>query len=1144
MADRIADFDAFRGLLIPDPRITDIDSTASSISQAGPRPGIAEAQQDSEMVLVTSGDQAAAAQLRVKAQKPGMPGSKDQFAGVIWQEEGDSYWRGWDAPQAITASEIIVEYEVGVTASLPLHPHLLTRDASGTVIMAYTTFRSVGTTDTVRTRTYDPATRTWASAVTVETITDYSGSQIEAYPCLVALPSGRTLLFHWVEMPSGDFQVRMHYSDDDGATWSTGSDYALREAVTYGASALGDTQAVGRIRAAYNNGEILMMGEIRDAFTSGADDTVQTCLIQWASRDLGASFSEVDRSVPSDSSSDWCGGYPDVVAFGNGFVVAYAHADPGADNWGTNPNYLYDADLNPVSVVLASAYTSWQSETINQVNTRDACTIAATSGSGSYVSDGDLSLLVDDQGVLYLLQRQPQGTYASGAGNFETILNSCLISRSFDGETWEMLGQSQSGSYSTWWNHVDLPIVSGTPSAYSTYPYRIAATFTRGRIMVAHQWVDTAGGYTGSLGALYLGGYTTVPLPSYVEYYDSAQRLGFDYTWLPFDLPDVGIYSSSGAGTAALTSSSVNISTSSNSLLYDFAFVGTIAEGAIVRGILDTTTSTTASNAALCRVRLADGSNEYEVLIRFGQTGIVVRDPHASSGSGAQIGSAVTIDVTAGVEFFVAIKTAAVVTYFRARSTVEDREWTVGPTTTTLTDASTYTTAASANRLRWGHASSTAESDWNFIGLVSDQYTGQHMTGATYPDDLPPRHIPNDSTYIDGGTYIRAIDGPAYQGHEWDIDTRYDYEYHRFLPLKFGSPRISWRTTGSDPTSQVSQQTINFDFDETLTAESAMGNVVMAVGFFGCTGVRTGSIRSRASGGGYTTVTTFDSAKGMNTLDFVLSGNSVTPGSSSTDKPYLYTNEAAGWEIDLGSNKIRTVEWSGEGKWDQGAGKRARLILSDADGTESTSGDAALIPSDFVILWRPDNDTYRSIQIILDAQYTSTGYMEIGTLVVGFVEVFGKQYSRGRTVTTEANYDREIARDGIDRVRQNGPEQRTVEFSWAEDPINMMEAQGAEPTPDWVTTSTTALTMPAATWGDTPMQVEGILRLTNGARVPIVYLPNIAKGSSGNDVQTINRRHDLILGRITGAARIENVLGNESVDEAARIGTITIEELI
>ena len=83
----------FRGLLVPDPRLSTVWAAQSSFTQADPQPGIPEAQGNYELGLTSSGTQAADGQLRIRSQRPGHPG-KTGDGGFVWKNQGDANWRG------------------------------------------------------------------------------------------------------------------------------------------------------------------------------------------------------------------------------------------------------------------------------------------------------------------------------------------------------------------------------------------------------------------------------------------------------------------------------------------------------------------------------------------------------------------------------------------------------------------------------------------------------------------------------------------------------------------------------------------------------------------------------------------------------------------------------------------------------------------------------------------------------------------------------------------------------------------------------------------------------------------------------------------------------------------------------------------
>ena len=66
---------SFRGLLIPDDRFKaeEISTADGTFTQAGPRPGVPDPQDNTDMVLHSSGDQSVAQDLQILALKGGFP---------------------------------------------------------------------------------------------------------------------------------------------------------------------------------------------------------------------------------------------------------------------------------------------------------------------------------------------------------------------------------------------------------------------------------------------------------------------------------------------------------------------------------------------------------------------------------------------------------------------------------------------------------------------------------------------------------------------------------------------------------------------------------------------------------------------------------------------------------------------------------------------------------------------------------------------------------------------------------------------------------------------------------------------------------------------------------------------------------------
>jgi len=140
-----------------------------------------------------------------------------------------------------------------------------------------------------------------------------------------------------------------------------------------------------------------------------------------------------------------------------------------------------------------------------------------------------------------------------------------------------------------------------------------------------------------------------------------------------------------------------------------------------------------------------------------------------------------------------------------------------------------------------------------------------------------------------------------------------------------------------------------------------------------------------------------------------------------------------------------------------------------------------------------------------------------------------------------ANVQRTVSEDGTDRMRKLGPETRQVQIDWM-DGVDETQISGT-PDPDYVSTSTTGGSLGAADLRSAARQLAGMVSLTDGGKVPVVYLPKISKGSSGNDTEMFNRRASLLYGRMASSVRREMVQGDEGRNEVVRVSRITIDEL-
>lgn len=1082
---------AYRALGLQDPRLT-FWSAESSLTQAGPRPGVPEPQNDNQqMVLEASGTQSAGGEVEVLCTRGGF--AEPDGAGFVWRGAGDTNYRGWDAPNVVVSYDAIA---VTTSTTIQRYPHAITLrhqtdlTTNDYILMAYT---GQGTVD-LRQGTGSPIT--WSSE---STLTE-SGSSDYHHPCLVELPSGRILLIHPIYTGSGSAkqaQIKVRYSDDQGSSWSTMSPGALDTPIDASTASTG--HEIRKVRAAYANGQILLVVSLRQ--DTGASPATREVLAQYGSDDGGASFQLVE--LQDATADEQTGSHHDLVGTVAGFVVA----------WHEATDYTSATSTGIVRIArLGSAYEKISTATRETVNANPT----ANYTSGILPTDSDLAMCIDEDGAIFVnFLRNATVTFDA---------HSCF--RSTDGgKTWATIGtHSEDGS-----DYTGVTFYSGVDDAH---PVWSTLTAQRGRILWISNWVTINGTQPWSLTCLYLGGYSTVTMPPLTALRQYGKRVGWENNYIPYDVPDdVGwTASTTGSPTISLTSGYLSLSTDgSNHVAYTANPTGTIAEGLLVLAACEATSGTT---RLICRI--ADGSNHYAVRVHVTSSSMTLID-HVS---GSTI--ATTLSVSGAVQILIALGTAEVTMKWRDRDSNEDREWNqLGTSGASLTNSGT---PAANHAVIFGHnGSTTGDSRWYGVHYVSDAElgTGPWSAGFTNPDDLVPRAFAGAPVYTDDGVRVTAVGGPAATDDEWHIPVRYDYAVSHVLEP---SPRLTYRSTST------AQQQIAY----TLGAEgdTSVGNDGLIVALLN-TNVHRVTLEGYDDDlSTWDTLATLNTADGMDSLNWRRSGNGISFNTSvSGSKPYLYLNELAGatWSAGVGSSFYNRITHNHEGKWDDAATyKRPWLFLESLSSGKGSSGTSGLVMAKNAAWYVPlDGVRYSGYRLTILAPGGSTSapaesYWEIGSLIIGPALVFGQQYSWGRTIDFERATELRETEDGTVSVRTLAPTRRTIEFGWT-DGVDMSLAldPDGDPDPDFVDISTGTGHEPVATPQDTPYQLAGLVDLLEGARHPFVYLPRVAKSDS---VQTFNRYHEMAYVRLAGPIAVETAWGDELEDEVVRTPSMILRE--
>ena len=1065
----------YRGLLVGDSRL--LADVITATSEAGPLPGIATATNTTDMALDTSGTVTLTADVAVRSLRGGMAEPDGATFGWRLDDPGED-WRGWDAPIAITSSEY-VNYQ-GATGYWR-HPHAVTLDDGRVLVVAGKQERYT----TSWTRALDG---TWSDVLMYNPGAAFTVAD-GPYPCLVKLPTGRVLCFFWRELSATSYQVMQFYTDDAGATWTMGQRSCLAAAIDT------TTNTPKRLRAAYLNGQVLLLAHIED--TANFDE-----LWQYASVDKGCSFTLVDTLDASPY------GFPEVVNAGGVLVVAVITNNASAP-WNT-----------PKVARLASAHDLLSSATWVEVSGKGPVEWASPSADMITVpanfTNGELALWLDDDGTLYLA-----GTDVDNYWDAYTV-------HSFDGGvTWDWTGHGgATGVGATWWR-----------GGASTYIRDFSITPQAGRAMVMHA-AATSGAGNGeapySLFATTLGGFTTVTLPMHsVGDIRFRDQIGWESTWLPFDFPDAGTspYTAgvAGAPTLAITADGMEVLHGAGADSAYWTASPTTTD--FVEGLLFLFDTDVADGETFISLRTSDGANHYEGRVAVSATQLVLRDLVA----GADITTTATVLGATGVQILLAVgndsgapaNDGQVQMWYRARDGAEDRAWESGGTSGALQQG-----AVATSRVQWGTLTGYAAAVAYFrIGNYgNDQYTGvQLYAGQTNPDDLLGRPLSIVPTWVTDGLHIASSSGPTQMQDVWDIPARFTYGITNIAPDAEPSPAKGWRST------DTSAQSIIWQYSASVAATTRPLSPVLAL-HLARINWRLGSFWGRNSLGTWVKLADIDTADGQTGLDFTRKGDLVLPAAGGSS-PHWALNQLAGAIVDFDGTDQRRVLTNAPGSW-QTDTMTCHILVDGGAGAPASGTDALIIPRDYTLVLPVGGETaYSAYKLIIDSQTTVDGYLAIGNAVLGGVFLFASEYDWGRALDLTPNYTLTEGRAGSRRVRKLGAARRGVELPWNSE----MRTRGvflANPHPDYYAISNTG-----NPWGmttDTPHTLLGLLELLGGATSLAVYLPNIPTGTG---VSHLNHPTDALYGRVrTEVMRLDNVQGTENADEVFRGSVVRIEE--
>lgn len=1080
--------DVHRLLVLPDHRQVEdnIDLTNSTFTQYGPQVGAPVAQQDTEMVLESSGSQSASQTLQVFAGKGGFAGRDNLSAGFYWKQLADTKYRGYDPPQAMFGIEA-----PNWNAFASVRAQRGTRFPNGVVTpegrVVAVTCDNNGSTASVASYTRSPSLWTWTGNGSLHSETN-DGTH-ELHPCVCILPNGRVLCFFWTyDAVSQEAQVRMEYSDDNGANWALGSKYTLPEPLDT------STYVVEGMRVAYNNGQICLI-----FITSGTNE-----YRQYASDSLGADFTHVETTALGST-----GANVDVCALpgGTGFILS-------DDTQTVISTYAF--------MVIGSAFQL-------------ASTGTGAEPAGSFSAVDGCQFCVDDNGTIY----------AYGLFRANEFLS---VAASYDGGiTWTVLG--------------DEFAYASAISTYSNghYPDRYSVVFTRGKVLVLHNFESTGGTYGGDYDNSFLvshhGGYTTLTMPAQ-SLLDNDTRLShWVYDWVCYNLPGDMVWTAAGvaAGETPNASGGIMFLDLSTAAGDSRTFSENVAGGVdvdLAHGMgctaIFSCQDDTGSYPAI-QIEIDDTSDEFQVEVRLDGTNLILYDVN---GAGQIASVAIDPDTYYQVHFWLKSadgNTGECYCEYREWNLDEDREWLLlGESTTVVRGAAG---PAQSYSILWGHiAAGAAQSQWVQVSFTKGQEVGLQLAeGQDNPGGLALRRISSSPTYIDDGVCLIATDGPAFADEEWRISTRYEFPWQNVLPTKAPSPNTVWRSSG------LTDQDFVFDMGGIAAEGEDWENDLFAFAVLNTNASKISAAYETTPGGGWNNLTV--SAMSA-TCSYTRAGKSVEITRHTILDDFQVTeNELEGCHIvfDIaGARDVRVISrntYGYVGDTADGTHKRPRLYcdgpVGAIDGTEGTSGTCEVYFKNAVFFQSLRGIQIATLRIRLEAFWFNppSGYLQAGIIMFGPGYFFGWQPSQTRGRSFRPNVELTTGPDGRRTARKKGPRRRVVDLSWTEgvDESNYLAGED-----DYIESSTIANAEVVAERHDVPNMLMGMWDYLDGPRTPVIYCPKIPKITSSSSTLANrffwNQMGGAIYGRIVGDLELQTLIGSEESTEVIRVGGLTVEE--
>lgn len=1085
------------GISLPSRATLDTDSSTFTLSDTRPE----AAPQNNALLTVTARGAAPTGTVYLRTQEGGIVAGTPG-ATFVERDEDSGDWYGYDV-QALGRRQVILEVTSSGTYQASGEPHVAPLPDGRIAVVHYAQDTRVSSEHRVLCTVVDVDGSTSTNAVFARSSAPGGGDWL---PCLVITELGRWLCYTVVvDSAASTAQVQVHYSDDDGETWQAASEACLPEPIDLG------QYNIQRIRAAESGGAVCMLMWRRD--TSGAVSRHRDQVVQYASRDYGQHFVEVDVTDEDDTDRPRRGmASPDIIRLADGaFLVVGIDAD----------------DLYLRAQRIGDAFHSFLATSLTTIDT--AAERATESGTPSTVTPfQSVSVTQDAGGAVYVVSGAG-GSGFQGSTQFQTTLDG--------GRTWRPIGYGRAlfddGEYAYRPEATLLALQNG------------AIATQAGRIVMACRH-STSTDYDGSIALVAFGGSSNVTLPTMQNAGTRLTQVTPDTAWLPIDVPgSSGHTTTVGSGTQTLEPEYLTVSTAAASSRSYITTLDSVSGGNATRGCIARVSTQIVSGGSLstdhCIVRVAaeDSSESYTVTLRLTATSARLVD---TSGSASAIGADVSLSSASAYDWLIALADGEVRTWYRPHDWQGRQLYVDGPAGS-VTDGGT--SASDRCRITWGHLFATSsESRWHELSATNDVLTGTQLTtNPTNPNDLLGREWnPQGAAVGPTGTVVRAR-GATVRGDEVRVIAASDSGTER---LSSGSPRRPCRLDASV------QNDLYYDLGG--GADESWDTDVLVVAMFGANVARV-VVKGVDDTGAETTLATIDTWDGLE-LDAEVAGNtvSVQTGGSDIDTPTLAYDELTGCHLTMtrtagNARDMRPITGNREGRWSTTAGSKARIFVDDADADWATTGTARVIPRQWAACIDLQGQTFEKIKLQIPSQTAGTfetpvdGEWVIGYLHVGAMTAHAHDPAWGNGVTTQVESEILRARDGQRDGVELAPLTRRMRIGWVD---GIRTYRVTNPSFDFdgdyfkVSDASSSDGMGQA--GLVLYSLQGVIRRTLGGLRPIVYLPRVERFDGSDTVQLLNRYEQVALAHIDSPVARDRVVGLDQHGSLVRGDVWELEE--